>query len=199
MLMRSLSAKPAGSQIQEREDWDGLTLSWSPAPGGSRPYGGIAFMLFWLGGWAFGWVLAARALLLGEFDPFLAAWLGAWTLGGAWATWFLWNMMRPGRPESVTLGQHEPRHDPGLALITSLSYQQPVQAGKLRPEWNIFDRPPPPVTLLKPDIKAFVLDRVGERQRLFFDHGAVRIEIGAALSEPEREWLWGLLEDWRRS
>lgn len=35
----------------------------------------------------------------------------------------------------------------------------------------------------------FVLERVGERQRLRVDNGAERIEIGHLLQEPEREWL----------
>ena len=39
------------------------------------------------------------------------------------------------------------------------------------------------------EIEQFHLERVGERQRLTFDLGAKRIEIGRTLDEPEREWL----------
>jgi len=40
------------------------------------------------------------------------------------------------------------------------------------------------------------LDRVGERQRLCFDRGADRFEIGSCLREPEREWLFDVLSEW---
>jgi hypothetical protein len=41
------------------------------------------------------------------------------------------------------------------------------------------------------------LDRAGEKQRLFFENGAERIEIGDTLTEPEREWLYNILvEHW---
>jgi hypothetical protein len=46
------------------------------------------------------------------------------------------------------------------------------------------------------EIRGFVLDRVGERQRLTFDRGADRVEIGADLREPEREWLFAVLHRW---
>lgn len=45
----------------------------------------------------------------------------------------------------------------------------------------------------------FKLERVGERQRLTVDHGADRIEIGASLREPEREWLAKTLQTWQES
>ena len=45
-------------------------------------------------------------------------------------------------------------------------------------------------------ISQFVLERVGERQRLRVDFGADRIEIGNLLREPEREWLAEQLREW---
>jgi hypothetical protein len=41
------------------------------------------------------------------------------------------------------------------------------------------------------------LERIGERQRLTFDHGRERIEVGKTLSEPEREWLYQIIKDHR--
>ncbi len=43
-----------------------------------------------------------------------------------------------------------------------------------------------------------VLERVGERQRLRFDVGRDRVEMGVWLTEPEREWLAMELEKWQR-
>lgn len=58
----------------------------------------ILFIGFWLIGWAFGEIFAAKILLFPgeEGNPpylFLIGWLGAWTVGGAFAiyTW-LWNI-----------------------------------------------------------------------------------------------------------
>ena len=42
----------------------------------------------------------------------------------------------------------------------------------------------------------FVLERIGERQRLRVDLGADRLEIGSLLREPEREWLAVQLQNW---
>ena len=42
------------------------------------------------------------------------------------------------------------------------------------------------------------LDRLGNRQRLLMDLGAERLEIGASLSEPEREWLIHNLIAWTK-
>ncbi|MHC4061609.1 MAG: hypothetical protein ACYSUC_03915 [Planctomycetota bacterium] len=39
------------------------------------------------------------------------------------------------------------------------------------------------------------LERAGERQSLCFDYEGDSLEIGQALSEPEREWLYGLLRE----
>ncbi len=108
-------------------------------------------------------------------------------------------MLRPRRDESITLGIHELRYDPGLCtqdvfrLIgqekastdTALLAAMPMRRQK-------------PVVINKADLEEFVLDRAGERQRLTFDVGADRIEIGAFLREPEREWLFLVLEEWRR-
>jgi hypothetical protein len=48
------------------------------------------------------------------------------------------------------------------------------------------------------DLDAFDLKHLADRQRLSLDIGADRIEIGESLREPEREWLFAVLEGWRR-
>ena len=54
----------------------------------------------------------------------------------------------------------------------------------------------PAVAVARSEIGGFVLERVGERQRLAFDRGADRLELGAFLREPEREWLFAVLRRW---
>ena len=42
-----------------------------------------------------------------------------------------------------------------------------------------------------------MLERIGERLRLSFDYGVERVEIAEALSEPEKEWLYEVLQEHR--
>ena len=53
------------------------------------------------------------------------------------------------------------------------------------------------VEIGKNELGPVVLHRAGERQRLYFDNGADRIEIGEHLREPEREWLAAVIEAWK--
>ena len=46
------------------------------------------------------------------------------------------------------------------------------------------------------DIGGFVLEQVGGRRRLCLARGADRLEIGAGLREPDREWLLAVLRRW---
>jgi hypothetical protein len=52
-------------------------------------------------------------------------------------------------------------------------------------------------TVPKNQIDKISLERIGERQRLSFDYGRERVEIGYYLTEPEREWLYQTLNDWK--
>lgn len=49
----------------------------------------------------------------------------------------------------------------------------------------------------KSDCPKFVLEGLGDDQRLRFDDGADRVVIGESLKEPEREWLTEVLATWR--
>jgi len=116
----------------------------------------------------------------------------------------LWNLLRPQRPESVTLSLTMFRYDPGRVWLWGVGRmsrnrwpygswpQQPFDATS----WS---QPKQPVEISRTELPPFQLERAGERQRLTFDRGADRIEIGACLREPEREWLFDLLEDWRET
>lgn len=193
--MGALPEKPAGSVIAEAIDSAGVTLSWpTPSPGPAR-YAAAAFIAFWLCGWAVGWVSAAGEIARRGNDDasrlFLGGWLGAWTVGGGFAVWLLCAMLRPTRPESVRLEADVMRYDPGRA---------PYVPWRRYPWWgwggSAVPAPTPAAVVARSDIRGFVLGRVGERQRLCFDRGADRLEIGAPLREPEREWLFAVLRAW---
>ena len=55
------------------------------------------------------------------------------------------------------------------------------------------------IELAKNEFGRVVLDRAGERQRLYFDHCADRGEMGESLREPEREWLATVIQQWQDS
>lgn len=199
--MERFPDKPSGSVIEEREELDGVKLFWRLPSGGPGRFAGAAFIAFWLCAWAFAWVMSANQLAHGRANIFLVGWLGAWTVGGGVAMWTLWRLVQPTRPESVTLSEDVLVHDPGSSSVDAVHRYgiRPYQRSWPQGGWG----PPPTrnrkrVAVLKDDLGKFVLDRVGERQRLSFDRGADRIEIGESLREPEREWLWRVLEGWRQ-
>lgn len=191
--MNSLPDKPAGSVIVEDTDAEGVTLSWPlPSPGPAR-FGIAAFLAFWLCGWAVGWFAAAGQIVRGGGGPFLVFWLCGWTVGGGFAVWMLWLVLRPARPEVVRLGAETFRYDPGRVPPNPWQRSGWWGLGWHHPS---APRPPAAIEIARADLRGFVLERVGERQRLCFDRGADRLEIGATLREPEREWLFAVLQRW---
>jgi hypothetical protein len=156
-----------------------------------------AFVALWLCGWSVGWVTVAGEIAAGKANLFLVAWIGLWTIGGGAAIWSLWTVLRPSRPESVTLGADEFEYDPGTPPVTCFQ----KNGWGPWPNRNLGQWPSrrikKAIAVPKCELGKFVLDRIGERQRLSFDRGAERIEIGACLGEPEREWLHAVLEGWR--
>lgn len=196
--MSRIPDMPAGSIIEQREESGGMTLRWMPPKMGIGRWFVGGFLSFWLCGWAVGWCFAFWALFLSADTPwparlFLAVWLGAWTCGGLAAMWALGNLVRPPRPEAVTLGYDSLTYDPGSMWWIGQRHPHPHVAA-VAPTLAVRK----PVTVARADLTGFRLEHVGTRQRLSFDRGADRIEIGACLREPEREWLHAVLEQWHR-
>jgi hypothetical protein len=57
-------------------------------------------------------------------------------------------------------------------------------------------RKPANVEIARASVRNLRLERIDGSLRLTVDKGAERITIGAALGEPELEWLHGILRDW---
>src|SRR5262245_12761978 len=193
--MAPIPDKPAGSVIEVREDPDGVTLRWPLPYDRRRQHDDAIGMGIWLCFWAVGEVIAPYALVTELLDSgpewrhlFIAAWLGGWTVGGAMVIRMFLAALWPMRPECVKLGVDTFQHDSG--------WVPPVPKERLR--WRPMFWRPKPLEVGRAELKGLFLDRVGGRRRLYFDHGADRIEIGSTLSEPEREWLHAVLETWRR-
>ncbi len=189
------STPPENSSITVESLPEGLKLSW-PLPSSAGRFFVVGFLCFWLCGWAFGEVMVFRELLAGRANLFMLVWLGGWSIGGVFALLSVWNALKPMQPESVQLSFDSFTHYPGFAPL-SMGMKQNSEN---MPSFKNMIRSAVPIILTRQELnQGFVLDRVGERQRLRFDHGAKRIEIGSVLTEPEREWLHQLLEQWRVS
>ena len=191
--------KPAGSIIQEREDPDARMYFWR------APTAGIQYTLIKCFGIAFlsAWAIALATMVIVllwnpavRSDADFLIGLAGLTIGGGLTMVLLYFMLRAPRAESVTLGRDRFRHDPGgraLRLFDLTCLPAPSFA---HITWGEALRRPRPIELDEGDVDAVVLERVGERQRLRFDHGADRVEIGRCLREPEREWLAAVIQAW---
>lgn len=101
---------------------------------------------------------------------------------------FLLAMLRGGRPESVRLEHRLLCYDPG---------ESPPNPWGRKTWWGGYAAPTEePVDIGRSDVRRIALERIGGRERLYLDHGAERIEIGAALREAERYWLFAVLWRW---
>lgn len=217
--------KPHGFLIQEQTTEDRHALSWKPNT--RPPKLVIAYLIFGMVGavlvvGCLVWfavttsVKVAAAPHEGEITPsqirgFVIVLAAASLLGLGLQSWMLYVVLRPLRPERVSLGSNTFRYDPGDAdfFISLLLGTMKLQDVLKRPELGMrqmylmwgFVRDPRrggPIEIDSSQLKGFALGRVGERQRLTFDHGAQRVEIGEVLEEPEREWLHQVLETWRQ-
>jgi hypothetical protein len=201
-----LSSPPDSSCFEIGESPEGLLrVAWrSPLSRGPRWFG-VGFLLVWLCGWAAGEFFAGAALLgllpgknnrprpaPGFANLFLLVWLAFWTLGGLAAMLSLAQLLRRSRPESLTFGADELVYDPGTQFVTSNPWQ--VRNTRAAPRLSF---PGAKVrTIPRECFKTLRLERIGDGQRLTVDMGADRVEIGAGLREPEREWLEKLLREW---
>ena len=182
-----------GSKIQIEHE-SGFQKLVIPQPsGGIMRYLVGAFVLFWLGMWAIGWIAAASQLMKengnGPPDAFLIFWLGGWTVGGIFVFWFLYRSLRPSVPETLILSRPYLLYDSGIAPFKfAVGFRSQMDVWK-----RLFQR------RLKTEfdqaqLKTLKLREFESGNRLTIDQGSKRIEIGTGASEPEREWLLELLQ-----
>jgi hypothetical protein len=121
-----MNTPPEGSKIQIEQDRENTKVI-IPYESGVMRYLIALFLIFWLGGWYFGWTFAAKQLLdgNGKTDAFLIFWLGGWTVGGIFAVYFLYRLLRPSIPETVLLGSQTLYYDSGLAPFNPLTNANP--------------------------------------------------------------------------
>lgn len=182
---------PEGSRIVAATDERGFPKYVLPQPPFQvmRIFVGI-FLVGWLGGWAVGWVSTFKTLLqkgiggIGE-NAFILFWLIAWTAGGVAAMLFLASLLRPAAPETLVLGASAIDYDMGVGPVRF--DQERMRQGS--PFKTLFQKRRR-VTLTLPQIRTLKL----ADNRLTVDIGIERKEVGSALTEVEKEWLFELLK-----
>jgi hypothetical protein len=190
---------PIGSQIEIRGGLDETQFVWKQGRKGVVHYLVLAFLLFWFCGWTVGGCMAVFVFFVvligwiaGEapvFAPlFLFFWLGAWTVGEIVTFKILYFTLRPQKPSVLTLSSK------GIAFETGTRSPNLTPTRPQKKFYSSFEEfRNRKFSLALPQIRTVNLGWAGEKQRLSFDYGVERIEIGQSLSEPEREWLYSLL------
>ena len=218
--MRNGPMKPAHSDIEEFDEVDGRTYRWSPPRACLTRLLLAAFLLIWIAGLGIGFILSTVAMLEDAQERTIGFWV-LWGGGGVLLSGFalltLYLVLRPPHPESLTLGSDTLVHDSGTPRLPGASRNRvPDQVvgrfkRRMRTEVRRADLPPltlertallPSFSLLKRgSILSLIIQKcfhpVQGRQCLYFDHGDDRIEIGEDLSEPDREWIAAVIEEWR--
>ena len=185
------SMLPQGSRIKvvEQEQSRIIIIPYPPASP-LRYFIGI-FMLFWLGGWAVGFVAVLTTILNGKGTPFLIFWLGAWTIGGVFAFFFLFRIFRGAIPEQWAISKETFFVDTGVTpfrFSTSSLFNQ-LEAWKnifAKRKSYLFDRE---------QIRTIKLREVESGNKITIDRGPERIEIALGASDVEKEWLFNHLNE----
>jgi hypothetical protein len=185
---------PPGSRISVRSD-NGDSVIVIPISARARwRYAAGVFLVFWLGGWLFGFLAAAKDLLSGktaaQAQGGVILWLGAWTIAGIVVGYYVFRIFRPSIPESLRLKRNSLIYDPGIPpLQVSNRHGNQMEAWKL-----LF----PKRTIVEVDHAQLASLRLRETEsgnRLTVDANASRLDLASAGSEIDREWLYKLLAE----
>jgi hypothetical protein len=120
----------------------------------------------------------------------LIFWLTAWTVGGGFAIWYLWRLLRPTVPETMTFAKPTLLYDSGVQPV-------PMYFGYWRGRtdyWKKMFEKRKRIEFTPEDVRTLNLRDTGESNRLTLDHGNDRIDVDLGLTEVEREWLFRLLK-----
>jgi len=185
---------PEGSRIEIERNIHSTSYIWKNAKRGfSFQY---AFLFFWLCGWTIGGLMALIRIFGESFEEeeercFMFAWLTFWAVGEVVVISILYFALRPQKPSVLTLSPGRIHFETGTRPLGSFNayyeMRHPMAFFQICRN-KTYDLEASQIDNLK-------LERVGERQRLTFDYGRERVEIGDNLTEPEREWLYNLLRE----
>jgi hypothetical protein len=179
---------PEGSRISINYDSGDPIVSIPAKRSVSRYFGGV-FLLFWLGGWAFGFKSVSSQLMSGKGNLFMVFWLGGWTIGGILAAFSAYRIFRPSVPETLQLRYGNVAYDSGIPPLEFNAYQR----RSTREYWNSLFSKRTRAELNRAVLQTLRLRETEGGNRLTVDLGAQRIDLASQASEVEREWLARLL------
>jgi hypothetical protein len=174
---------PSGSNISINSDNADPIIIIPAARSATRYFGG-AFMLFWLGGWAFGFKHAASEVLSGKANGFIIFWLGGWTIAGIFAAYTVYRIFRPPVPETLELARTGIAYDSGIR-----PFQLNSGSGSTGDRWKSTFPKRVRAVLDRRELQSLRLRETESGNRLTVDLDAQRLEIASGASEIEREWL----------
>lgn len=181
---------PEGSKIQIKQLKSGSVIIIPHGSGSILRYFIGLFILFWLGGWFFGFKSAATEVLSGKGGGFLFFWLAGWTVGGFFAAYFLYRVFRPSINESLTLLPFAIRYDSGIP-----PFQMHFGFTNQKEAWKSMFPKRTRIEIDKEQTKTLSLRETDSGNRLTVDVGAKRIDLAVGASEIEREWLFRVLKE----
>ncbi len=195
------SEPPAGSTIEHTAGSETVTYCWRPSARHPLQWIPMFFGSFMLFGAVVMPVMILGVLAADEQMPVSDALIfGAILLCGG--SFLLYSGLRIRGRESITLSDNTFEYDTGPSVLPMplmlwfgpmFLFGPQMMGGTTMTATHLFRKKH---TQSSDRISQFVLERVGERQRLRVDFGADRIEIGNLLREPEREWLAEQLREW---
>lgn len=188
---------PINSKIEVKSELNQTIMSWKTPRGSWSKYFAVIFLLAWLGGWAIGEYSVAKRVLSGQSNPFEIFWLIGWTVGGFFATANIYFMVRPSKPEKLIFDSYSLQFKPGTPPFAGINWSRNKKEDEN--QTLFFQKMKSKYMIPRTEIGEIKIERVGERQRLTIDHGIERIEIGKFLQEPEREWLFEILKQWKET
>ena len=186
---------PINSKIVIKNELNRTIISWKNPQGNWSRYLILIFLLAWIGGWATGEYSVAKKMLNGETNPFEIFWLIGWSVGGIFAMANIYLMVRPTKAEKLNFDSYSLEFKSGTPPFAGINHSRNNEEKANKAAF--FQRSKSKYIIPKTEIGEIRLERVGERQRLRIDHGIERIEIGMFLQEPEREWLFEILKQWK--
>lgn len=176
---------PAGSAISIEYDVADPTVVIPAKSSASRYFGGV-FLLFWLGGWAFGLVAVGSKVMEGKGGLFNVVWLCGWTVAGFLAAFSAYRIFRSPVPERLQLRRGSIGYDSGIPPLKSF------QRGNMEYWASLFARRRR-AEIDRRELQTLRLRETDSGNRLTIDIGAERVELAAQATEIEREWLARML------
>jgi len=182
---------PEGSGIYVGTEGQIHTISIPQPNTGMSGYLVGAFLLFWLGGWAFGEIFAISTLISGPGGgetAFLVFWLAAWTVGGFFAMMQVRRIFQKPIAESLRLELGGLVHDTGIP---------PFQMPRIREQasWQTMFPKRTVTTVDRRQLASLSLREGDMRNRLTADVGATRLDLALAATDVEREWLFKAISE----